>query len=545
MIGFNTAHSALTSNTTYTIEVYRMNSTGTTALYSSTTATTNADGKLSFDITNIPTNADCRFIIFTIKDGAGAIVRRGFSPAPPAGATNLTGINALSTPQTNCLLTAAAEAGSDDPILIAYALMLLRSPNATTDDATNLANVGKAAIIGSGGGGFEPFLLSHGVSAQMLADFKNYLIYNPTTGKKTLADFTAGFKTAVDSSTADAATQEMQKAGGLIAEIFMDAAEAAGFNYGLLLAANDAAGDIANQPQIQAYMLAIAPTVQNSIQQSLQSFNMRIASVKVKAEYTKALTTLNASGEQVDRFNSAVATMIAGQRNIDSLYCDYYANPAGYIVAHSTTYQAVQNAINTAFQTVFSTFQDNIASTNADITAMKAAAVSGFGIAQNQLPNDFGTYRDFTGTQKNWPIPQTVMVTWLTSHPITYTRDTLAIPSGTGIENWLGTCSNTSYWDKQSCQNNSGTWTAQRRTYTTPSVAFNAYLGLMEDVQIIQNTQYSIYQQEQQPTKAQEQQAKLDFETRMAAAASRIGGTGITDEQKMAIIKLCVQPSTN
>jgi len=67
----------------------------------------------------------------------------------------------------------------------------------------------------------------------------------------------------------------------------------------------------------------------------------------------------------------------------------------------------------------------------------------------------------------------------------------------------------------------------------------------MEDVQIIQNTQYSIYQQEQQPTKAQEQQAKLDFETRMAAAASRIGGTGITDEQKMAIIKLCVQPSTN
>jgi len=561
LLGGNSLDAALSPNATYTILVQKVNSNGTVTDYTTAEATTDSTGKLSFSLSSLPTHPGTNFIVFIIRDASGNTVRKGFAPAPPTGSTNLVGVNNLSTAHTNAILAAGEIAQTDDPIAVAFLLVLLRSPEATENDARTLAALGKDAILGSAG--FEGFLLSNGVTTSQLDTFKSKLIYNGTTGKKTIADMTASFKTAVDSGDTTTATREMQKAGGFMADVFMDAAEAAAIDFTMILAAHDAAGYIAQNAENTARMLSLTAAVRRSIEQAMSSFFMRIASVKVKSEYTKALTTLNASGSQVNQFLSAVETMMNANQAIDETYGEYFMNPDSYLASHpGETQQSVQQAIGAAFNAAFQTFQNNIQSTDADISTMRSNVVSAFQVQNpaflpSYLPSDFGKYYDFSGQQKNWPIPQVVMVNWLASiitagGSLSYTQDTNSnTPVPSSMSSWLGTCSVSYYRDQGSCQSNGGTWTTGRRTYDdttpSPSPAFNYYMCLQDDIQIIEFNRYAIYSSGQ-PTREQEKDAKLLFQQRMSAAASRITGTTngtgpISTGQKDAIIKLLMQPS--
>ncbi len=564
------AFGALNANSTYTIVIQKVNSNGTVSDYSTTTGTTDSNGKLTFTLTNLPTINEANFLVFIIKDSSGNVVRKGFVPAPPPGSTNLVGVNNMSTVQTNAVLAAAEAIGTDDPIAVAYLLAMMRSPEFGENDALLMASVGKDAIVGSGG--FEDFLLQNGVTRTQLDTFKSRLIYNPTSGKKTIADFTASFKAAVDSGDATFAMQEMQKAGGFMADVFMDAAEAAGIDFTLIMAAHDAAGVVAQNDTNQARMLQLSSTVRRSVEQAMSSFFRRIAAVKVKSEYSKALSTLNASGDQLNNYLTAVQEMMNAQAQIDAMYGEYFQNPEAYIAAQGTDHAAVRAAIDQIFQQSFATFQNSITSTDAEINQMKTNVANSFSIGVDDLPYDFGKYYDFTGQQKNWPIPQVVMVNWLASiigagGSFSYTRDTLPIPNQ--MSSWLGTCTSTNILDEQtctsqggqwngssctfssmvqsSCLQNNGNWTPQRRSYNTPSAAFNAYLGLQEDIQIIEFSRSEIYQNGQ-PTREQEMEARKLFYQRMEAAVERISGTvdgttPISTEQKKAVIKLMMQPS--
>lgn len=555
------AHAALTPGAGYTITIQKVNSNGTVSDYSTVSATADGNGKLAFTASSIPTKDDCNFIVILIKDGSGTTVRKGVVPAPAASSTNELGVNDLSSAQTEAVVTALSLIGSDDPIAAAYLLTLLRSEGASAY-AADFASMGKSCIV-EDANGFEGTLTGAGVTAQQMSNFKSALIYNSTAGKKTIAYLMAQFKSAVDNATTAAEAQEiMQKAGGYMGDVFLDAAEAAGIDANLILAAHDAAGDVA---QTTAGWTALqAPAALNtlrSMNQSMTSFNRRIAAVKVKSEYTNALTTLNASGAQISRFNTAVGTMITSMENIDATYADFFNNPDAYCTANSTNFNAVQSAINTLFQTAFTTFQTAIASTNPEISDMKDAVAAGFGIPVGQLPGNFGTYYDFSGNSRNWPIPQTVMVSWLAGildagGSFTYTR-----PGTIGVDLpvpanmlWMGSCDNNQYFDPGSCTGNGGTWTPGRRTYPGGMPAeFAAYMKLQDDLQIAEMTRYLIYDAVNgpyggNPTRAQEKAAKVAFLAKLEMIAGWIAGTTdgttpITTAQKKAIVKLLMQPS--
>ncbi|MBW2109031.1 MAG: hypothetical protein JRI36_10255 [Deltaproteobacteria bacterium] len=542
---------ALTAGETYTITVYKVNSNGTTTSVSSTTVTADSNGKISFTLSNVPTSPTTNFIVLQCQDSSGTVVRKGFAPAPPAGSQNQLGINSLATSLTDAILKCGETAGTDDPILVAFGLVLTRSPGISDDDLQRIATLGNGAIRGTGG--FEDFLTDNGVSTAQLETFRQKLVYNSASGSKDLSDFTAMFKNAVDNGDDD----EMAKAGGFMAEIFVDAGNAAGIDPTLILAAQDAAGEVTCQAEYTAIMAAISSSVQNGMNQSMSSFFTRLAAIKLKTEYTDALTTLGASGTQVDTFNSAVQAMVTAFENIDTTYGDYFMDPDGYVDSHGTTHAAVQNAIDTAFDTAFSTFQSAIQSSNADITAMKQAVASAFGIDVGDLPSDFGTTQDFSGNSVNWPIPQTVMVNWVASivdagGGLTYTRDTLALPNG--VQSWIGTCSDNQYFDQNSCEGNGGTWTAGRSDYSSEPDSFAALMGLEEDIRIIEFTRFAVYDnldpnsQTQEQMKAAEKAGRLAFQQHLEAARDRIDGTvdGVTDittSQKEAIIKVMQQPS--
>lgn len=530
---------ALTSGETYTITLYKVNSDGTTTQVSSTTAVADSNGKIEFSLSSVPTSPSTNFVVLEVKDSDGTTVRKGFAPAPPEGSENLLGVNSVSTSQTDAILQAGSVAGSDDPILVAYGLVLTKVPGISSDDIDRIATLGNAAIRGDGG--FEDFLTDNGVTTAQLTTLKNKLVYNSDSNSKDLSDFTAKFKDSVDNNDDD----EMAKAGGYMAEIFMDAGKEADIDPGLILSAHDSAGEVTMQNEYLQIQQGMSSDLQNGIEQSMNSFYTRIAAVKIETEYTDALNTLEASGSQVTSYNTAVQTMITAFENIDTTFGDYYMNPDAFIEADNgySTHAAVQNAMNTLYTNAFTQFQTDIQTSNADITTMKQNVADALGIDVSDLPGDFGTMRDFSNNVLNWPIPQTVMVNWVAGilsagGSLSFTRWTsaeISVPNNMG---WLN--------------GDSGT----RTDFTSQGVpaSFAAMMGLEEDVRIIEFARYASWDDSQDDGLTQEEmyaQEKADglvFQQRLELTVDKIGGTvdGSTDistTQKKAMIKLIQQPS--
>lgn len=536
----------LNPNASYSITSSKLRSNGTVTDIETVPAKTDANGKLTFSLSTVPTNADANFLAFTIKDGNGNVVRQGIVPAPPSNDVNQIGINDLATAQAAAFLTAAQIAQSDDPILSSYLLVLLRSPNVLASDIPKLGNLGNAAILN----GFETYLAGKVAPAKVSA-LKSCLIYNPDSTKKTLRDITKGFYTAVESGDAATESSETQKAGALMADVFMDAAACAGVPLDLITNAHDAAGDAAQatglmDPTGQA---PLSSDLISAIDQSMSTFNRKIGMVKMVTKYTNALNTLQASGAQVNTFISAAQAMAQASQAVDVQYADFFKSPTAYCTAHGTDQATVQNAVNTIYQNAWSTFQSSIASSDADITALKSLVQTV--LPTVVLPPDFGL-NFVNGSPINWPVQQVVMVKWMLGliqggGNLTYTRDTIPIP--TNMQMWVGSCSDTMYWDQMGCQSHGATWTPQRSTFNTPSAAFNAYLGIQQDVQIADMTRSSIWDNGNQPTQPEKMQAAEAFLTNLGNIAGNIvatkGGVSATDAEKNAIITLMLQPQND
>jgi len=526
---------ALTVGADYTVEVSQINSDGSLTSVTSTSATADADGKIAFDFPSaMPTADDVHFILLQVKDSTNAVVRQGIAPAPGAGETNLVGVNPLSNVQADALRAVMTDNSTDDPLAAAFGLVFLRSENLASTDIPGLSTMMSTAIRGIDG--MEAFMLANGVSASQLATFKDRIIYNTTSGAVDMSDYIAFFKTAVDSDSAD----DLAEAGGLMGDILVDAATAADIDPQLLLAAFDAAGDAQG---LDAAMASISSGFQNSVMAAVSGFSTRISSVVIKKEYTDALATLGGNQTLIDRFNAGVQDFIVAQRQVDTQYGDYFMDPDAYLAAHpGVTEQQLRQAIDTAFQSAWGDFEVAISSANAEITTMKNKVAQALGVNVGTLPPDLGQKYDFDGNAVNWPIPQTVAVTWVAGTLInaggfSYTRDTTPVPAM--MLNWLdsdGDCT--------------GGCDGLRHDFINQGMPadFAALMGLMEDVQIVENSRHAIWDNGNQPTAAERQQARLDFLDKLAILAGNISGTtdgttAINADERKALIKLMMHPS--
>jgi len=528
---------ALTAGAEYTVILYKFKSDGTLEEVSSTSVTADANGKIEFTLSDVPTNEEANFLVLSVEDADGNVVRQGFAPAPPAGSTSLTGINNLSTAQAQALIEAGELIGTDDPIPISFLLTFMRVADMTTGDVELIVALGRDAILGTGG--FEDFLLDNGVSAAELEAFKAALVYNSVAGTVDLADYTAAFKTAIDTGS----DEEMAKAGGFMADMFIDAAVAAGIKPGLIQAAHNAAGEVAANAANTARMAALSSSVAQAMNQSMNGFHMRLAAYTIKQNYTNALNTLNATGDQVTRFLAAVQTMMDTFATIETTYSDYWMDPDGYVADHGTTHEAVQAAMDAAWMAAFTAFMTGIQATDAEIAAMKQNVADALGITVAQLEADapdLGTYRDFDDTVRNSPILEVVLTNWVADiieagGELTYTRDTLEVPLPQ--MQWLN--------------NNTGT----RTDFVGQGMpaSFAALMGIREDLDIIEHHRYLAWENlgpdaTQEEQMATERQARLTYEQRLAETAGRIGGTldgttPISTALKEAMLYLMVQPS--
>jgi len=514
--------------------VSQINSDGSVTSLSSTSATADSNGKISFDLSGLPTADQTHFVLLQVKDGNGSVVRQGIAPAPGAGDTNLVGVNPLSDVQADALRASMTDNSTDDPLAAAFGLVFIRSASLADSDIPGLSQMMATAIRGNDG--MEAFLLNNGVTQAQLDTFKDRIIYNSAGNTKDLSDYIAYFKQAVDNGSDD----ELAKAGGIMADILMDAGAAAGIDPQLLMGAFDAAGDATG---LNAAMASLSPGFQNSVMAAVSGFSSRIASVAIKKEYSEALSVLGGSQALIDRFNAGVQTFVDAQQQIDAQYGDYFMDPQAYLAANpGVTEQQIQQAIDAAFQSAWSSFQTAIRSTNSEISDLKTSVAAALNVSVNSLPADLGQEYDFNGSMVNWPIPQTVAMTWVAGvlnagGGLSYTRDSTPVP--THMQSWL-----------DSDDNPANGVDGNRHDFTTMGLppAFAAVMGLMEDVQIVENTRYAIWDGGAQPTAQQRQQARLDFISRLDAIAGNVGGTtdgstAISSAQAKALVKLMMQPS--
>ncbi|ABB30958.1 hypothetical protein GeomeDRAFT_3241 [Geobacter metallireducens RCH3] len=573
---------------TYTITVSKFNSNGTLSTVSSNSAVATG-GKLDFTLPSMPTRNDANFLFFELKGVNGTVVRQGFAPAPPASATNKLGINEMSDKQAQVVKQAAALAGSDDPILMSYLLVMLRSPDINDDDISMIAQMGKAGILGSGG--FEGFLTSPSggnTTTNQLKSLKDCLIYNSDGTQKTLRSFTEGYYDAVNMMTADE-QKEMQRAGGLMGEIFIDAATCAGIKPDLVLAAHNAAGVAVYDDESMAALTAHNPSFASAMESAMTTFHMRISASNLAGEYSKALTALGASGSQVTDFLNASRSLMTSFESLDAQYAGFYADPESYAASKGTTVDIVQTELQDAFQAAFTTFQGAIASKATDISAMKTGVLTMLPPGST-LPNTFGTYTMFAAPDQatckaaggtwggdcvaNWPIPQTVMVTWLAGilgngGDFAYTRDTTPLQSfAEGF--WDGECTIAAP-DQAACTMNGGMWTqastcvvmtqkgmcegvgtwSARHTFSSGNAAFNAFQGIQEDIAILEmkrQAERETIAASEKEEQYNEMQAKKNFVDGLATLAGKITGrtnatTPLTEALKQAIIALMRQPN--
>ena len=517
-LGFAAPASALTAGQEYTVVLSKVNGDGTLSAVSSTSATADANGKLSFTLDNLPSAADTNFVLLEVKDSNGTVVRQGIAPAPAEGSTNLVGVNELSDIQAQALLAAMQSNNSDDPIGVAFGLVFVRSPNLQANDISLLAQMMGTAIMGDDG--MEAFLLANGVSATELATFKKRLVSNAASGSKDLSDYIAFFKSAVDSGSDD----DMAKAGGIMADIFIDAGATAGIDPTLLLAAFNAAG---NAQGLDQAMTSLSPGFGTSVEQAVSGFFTRVAAVKLNREYSDALATLGGSQELIDRFNTGVQALVTAQQAIDVQYMDFFMNPEGYTDQQR---QTIQQQIDQAFQNAFSQFAADIQVTDAERDAMRATVATALGVDAGTLPPDVGQGYDFSGNLVNWSIPQTVAVTWVANNLIaggdmSYTRDDTPIP--THMQGWL----------------------SSRTDFVAQGMpaSFAALMAIAEDVEIIENARWEIYQNGQ-PDPAVEEQARLTYLSRLQGLIGNVSGTkdgstAIDADERKALVKLMQEPS--
>ena len=532
---------SLTPGESYTVILEQVNSDGTLTEKSTSSVAADANEKIDYAFTNVPTHDGdgVNFLVITVKTEAGTVLSKGLVPAPAQNTTTKLGANALSTTQTKSILEGFAANSTDDPIYASFGFVITRSPEITDADITNIALGGGEVILGTNG--YVATLEGLCTTAQMTA-FKSALVYNATEGTSSLANYTEAFNDAVALTDTTAADNEMAKASGAImADIFMDAAEKAGVKLEYILIAFDATG---YKVEGDEHMQAISTAVMNNMNAAVSSFMTRIGATKVQKKYTAALTVLEASGTQVTNFNAAVSTMVSSQEDIDTEYSGYFMDPEGYLDDHpELDATAIQTALNTAFTSIFTTFQANIESSDAEIASMRVTMAAAFNITVAELISSSGnppigrTYKmempapGENPDLQNWPIPITVVHSWVANiiangGSISYTRDTLAIPS---MMRWM----------------------SNRHDFTqggTPA-SFAALMGIREDVEIIQMTKFGMYDEgDSRPDQAVEKAGKEAFVTRLVATMARITGTTdgtteISEAQKKALIALMVEPN--
>jgi hypothetical protein len=535
---------ALTAGETYTITIQKLNSDGSLSnVGSSASATANSSGKVSFSLAGIPDNSTCNFLVITIKDSQDNVVRKGIAPCPNAGDTLPVGVSSLTNAQTDALLTAIASAGTDDPILAVFGFAIVRSSTISSSELSFVAGMANQAINGTNG--YVDYLLNNGVSSSQIADYRKIIV-------RKLADTSTGYsklmKDAVDASGTAAKLNARGEAASKLLRVLVTASTDAGFSQDRVIEAFNAMGAIIVPLMTQAVGNGtLSSTTQKIIDSSIGGGIQRLKADRDIEKYSQALTTLGASGTDLNNYQSAANILMNTMTSVFKTFEQVFDGNET-----ASDIQTAQSVFDTAMQNAFDQFQTDTAVSNARINTMISNIESALGMnpgSSGLSPNDFLYYKS-DGTPVNWPVTMVILMDWISNTvsnggSISYTRDTTAIPS---TVTWLGSCSVNGYHDQADCTSNGGIWTSQRTDFAAqgmPSICATIF-GIQEDIWILESVRWAAQAAAGNNMSAMEI-AEKNFANSVASLAGNISGTTdgstpLSSTIKSAIVTLLKSP---
>ncbi|HED14392.1 MAG TPA: hypothetical protein ENI62_12190 [Gammaproteobacteria bacterium] len=541
----------------YTISIEKINSdgsltSGATSLGISTTATADNSGKLAFTFSSgVPDNTSCNFMVITLTNSSAAVVRKSVIPCPDPGTALPMGVSGVTNQQADALIMAFASASSDDPILAVFNFTVVRSTGIQANELAAMANFVYKGIVGPGG--FVADMKSKGVTAAQLLTYRHKivsLLADPTTGYSKL------IKDSVDVSSInnpDLAAAQRGKAAAELLGYLVQAATAAGFSPDRVMEAFDAMGSIVIPSMTTAKAAGtISAATFQSIQASVGSGIDKLKADRAIDKYTQALATLGATGADVTMYTTAANTLSTSMSTAFEQFNKVFTGSET-----QSGVSAAQTTMNTAMSTAFAAFITATAASDARIATMITKICTAISGGAGCVPASRFKYIQNGGTSANWPIMMVIPTDWLSGiktagGSLSYTRDTVNIPSSM---TWMGSCSNSGYTDKSSCQasgGGTGTWTPGRTTFGTgtggqniPS-PYSELFSIQEDIIIRESARFAAQISAGQSMGAQNTLEKA-FSDAMTTIASKISGTtdgttAITTAQKKALVKLLKSP---
>lgn len=560
----------------YTVTVEKIKSngtvTGTTAggasLGLSTSATADSAGKLSFTFsaaipTSDSTTDPCKFLVVSVKDATGAVVRKAVSPCTAAGSSVPLGVSGVTDKQTDALLAGFATGATDDPIFAVFGFTLVRSGDMSASDITAMTDVGYKGIYNTGG--FVDYLTTtRGVTAAQLATFRSNLV----TQLGNATGYTKLMKDAVDATTTIGSSDNRGKAAGQVLKIMVTAADGV-FPQDYIMEAFNAMGGIA-QPLMTARVVAGTLSAQGASMASAAFGGgiQKLSADRGIEKYVAAMTLMGATGADLTTFNTAVSTLRTAMEAAFAALETVFAENSSQTTGNSANIDANKTTMNTSMRTAFTTFMTSMQATDTRIGTMitNIGTALGSSAAATAMQTEFTAGRMFkfytsTGTQENWPINSVVLTDWFSSTKtaggdVLYTRDTLAIPSAMV---WRGVCSNTNYPVQSACQAAGATWTAGRSCFGTSAATgeggtcmntpapYSRLLAIQEDMMIREFARFAAQASNTAGDMATNQTTEKAFTDGISTLYGNISGTtngttAISLAQKKAIITMMQSP---
>jgi len=544
----------LTAGQAYTISVEKVNSngtvtTGSTSLGLSTTATADANGKISFSFTSsLPTSSSCNFLVVSIKDSSGTTVRDALAPCPASGGTVPLGVSGVTDKQTDALLSAFLVGATDDPIMAVFGFAIVRSGSMTALDIAAMADVCYQGLYNTGG--FIDYLkATRGVTDAQLVTYRSNIIAQ-------LGDADTGYtklmKDAVDSTVASDSASNRGKAAGQVLKTLITAADGV-FEKDYIMEAFNSMGAIA-VPLMQGKVTAgtLSATGAAMVNAGIGGGISKLQADRGLEKYTAAMTLMGASGADLTQFNAAVSALRTAMETAFAQFEDVFAENDSGTNGSSATIDSDRSAMEGQMQTAFGAYMTAMAASDARITSMISGIQSVSGVAPDA---NFFKFVQNGGSPVNWPINMVVLAQWGTtiaqaSGSLSYTQDTLAIPAA--LATFMGSCTNAAYaYNQSACTGSGGTWTAGRRNFASGGYVPSQYpyghlMNIQQDLMIREFKRFEDQNSAGSSMSARETLEK-NFTDGLGTLAGNItgttnGATTFTTTQKKAIITLMQSP---
>jgi len=355
---------ALTSNHSYTVELYTVSASGQQTAVDQMDATTDANGKLNFQFSDVPDTGTVPFLMVQIMDPAGGPpVRQTLVPSPTAGQHMQMGVSEASSRQTQVALQAMQGASGNQALQVMFPILMVPTGAISSTDATSLGQAANSAITS-----FHNYLTQNGATASQVNGFQTGML-------AAMRDFATANQNVVDQTDPGTAAGLYGKASAQFMSAMIQAGEAAGIDPFLMSAAFDQAGQsIANSSALNNLPAGEIDAMQASFLADAQQRQL----MAEMGGYAEAMPVVGASTTQTQTFTSARNTLQTAMLQArQEFYQNAFADPTTLL--GQTTIDQALNDMQTAMQTAFDNFNQDTTATSTQIDDMLGIMATSMG----------------------------------------------------------------------------------------------------------------------------------------------------------------------